>query len=74
MSGSAGGRAEQNLLRQAPHRAAEPTAWLGRCRRLTRDYARRPDSNEAMIMWSMTRLMTRRLAPPARARTVPTAP
>jgi transposase len=49
-------------------------AWLLHSRRLARDYERRPDSSEAMIMWSMTRLMTRRLAAPARARTAPKAP
>ena len=36
--------------------------WLMRSRRLARDYERRPDSSEAMILWSMTMLMTRRLA------------
>jgi transposase len=36
--------------------------WLLRSRRLTRDYERRCDSSEAMILWSMTMLMTRRLA------------
>ena len=41
--------------------------WLMRSRRLARDYERRPDSSEAMILWSMTMLMTRRLAGPARA-------
>jgi transposase len=41
--------------------------WLLRSRRLARDYERRPDSSEAMILWSMTMLMTRRLAAPARA-------
>ncbi|MEU0741137.1 transposase [Streptomyces sp. NPDC006134] len=48
--------------------------WLMRSRRLARDYERRCDSSEAMIRWSMTMLMTRRLAVPARARTAPTAP
>ncbi|RZB13415.1 hypothetical protein StrepF001_44255 [Streptomyces sp. F001] len=48
--------------------------WLMRSRRLARDYERRCDSSEAMILWSMTMLMTRRLAAPARARTAPTAP
>jgi hypothetical protein len=33
-----------------------------RSRRLARDYERRPDTSEAMILWSMTMLMTRRLA------------
>ncbi|WP_425824667.1 IS5 family transposase [Streptomyces fractus] len=37
-------------------------AWLLRSRRLARDYERRPDSSEAMIRWSMTMLMIRRLA------------
>jgi transposase len=41
--------------------------WLLRSRRLARDYERRCDSSEAMILWSMTMLMTRRLAAPARA-------
>ena len=41
--------------------------WLMRSRRLARDYERRPDSSEAMILWSMTMLMTRRLAVRARA-------
>lgn len=49
-------------------------AWLLRSRRLARDYERRPDSSEAMILWSMSQLMTRRLAAPARARAAPTAP
>ncbi|MEU8685764.1 transposase [Streptomyces sp. NPDC048611] len=48
-------------------------AWLMRSRRLARDYERRCDSSEAMIRWSMTMLMTRRLAAPARSRTAPTA-
>lgn len=36
--------------------------WLLRSRRLARDVERRCDSSEAMILWSMTMLMTRRLA------------
>ena len=40
---------------------------LMRSRRLARDYERRPDTSEAMILWSMTMLMTRRLAARARA-------
>jgi transposase len=48
--------------------------WLMRSRRLARDYERRCDASEAVILWSMTMLMTRRLAAPARARTAPTAP
>lgn len=49
-------------------------AWLLRSRRLVRDYERRPDSSEAMIRWSMTMLMIRRLAGPQRARTALRAP
>ncbi|MCE7082941.1 IS5 family transposase [Streptomyces sp. ST2-7A] len=37
-------------------------AWLMRSRRLARDYERRPDSSETMILWSMTMVMSRRLA------------
>ncbi|MEY9995967.1 hypothetical protein ABIE67_007999 [Streptomyces sp. V4I8] len=33
-----------------------------RSRRLARDYKRRCDSSEALILWSMTMLMNRRLA------------
>ncbi|WP_190195268.1 IS5 family transposase [Streptomyces minutiscleroticus] len=36
-------------------------AWLSRSRRLARDYERLPASSEAMILWSMTTIMTRRL-------------
>jgi putative transposase len=38
-------------------------AWLGRCRRLSKDYERRPESSEAMIYIAMTHLMLRRLEP-----------
>ncbi|MFJ9713903.1 IS5 family transposase [Streptomyces sp. NPDC101234] len=37
-------------------------AWLMRSRRLARDYEGRPDSSEAMIRWSMSMVMSRRLA------------
>ncbi|MER5618459.1 IS5 family transposase [Streptomyces sp. NPDC002215] len=37
-------------------------SWLMRSRRPVRDYERRPDSSEAMILWSMTMLMSKRLA------------
>ena len=36
--------------------------WLGRYRRLSKDYERLPESSEAMVYWAMTRLMIRRLA------------
>jgi putative transposase len=35
--------------------------WLGRNRRLSKDYEGRTDTSEAMIYWGMTRLMVRRL-------------
>ncbi|MFF4829090.1 hypothetical protein ACFY20_40380, partial [Streptomyces sp. NPDC001312] len=42
MSGSAGGRAEQDSpSRRAPHRAADPTSWPAGCRRLHRRYERK---------------------------------
>ncbi len=37
-------------------------AWLGRYRRLAKDYERRLQSSEALIMLAMVRLMLRRLA------------
>ena len=37
-------------------------AWLNQSRRLSKDYERLPQSSEAMIYLSMTRLMLRRLA------------
>jgi putative transposase len=37
-------------------------AWLGRCRRLSKDYEHQPASSEAMIHRAMTHLMLRRLA------------
>ncbi|QTI90870.1 IS5 family transposase [Streptomyces sp. AgN23] len=37
-------------------------AWLMRSRRLARDYEGRTDSAEAMIWWSMSMVMSRRLA------------
>ncbi|MEV5787743.1 hypothetical protein ACGFWD_44670, partial [Streptomyces sp. NPDC048448] len=61
MSGSAGGRAEQDLPRQAPHRAADPSAWLMHHRRLARDYETHPHRSTAMIQLAAINLMTRRL-------------
>ncbi|MDQ0808735.1 transposase [Streptomyces sp. B3I7] len=43
-------------------------AHLMRSRRLARDYERRTTSAEAVIYWSMTMVMTRRLAGPRRER------
>ncbi|MFD9977921.1 transposase [Streptomyces sp. NPDC059017] len=37
-------------------------AWLMRSRRLARDYETRTDSSEAVIRWSMSMVMSRRLA------------
>ncbi|MFE7332865.1 transposase, partial [Streptomyces sp. NPDC057565] len=47
-----------------PHRwAVERTfVWLLQSRRLVRDYERHPATGEAVIRWSMTILMSRRLA------------
>jgi putative transposase len=38
-------------------------AWLGRCRRLSKDYEREPASSEAMVKVSMIQHMLRRLRP-----------
>ena len=38
-------------------------AWLGRARRLSKDYERQPESSEAMMKVSMIHLMLRRLEP-----------
>lgn len=37
-------------------------AWLGRCRRLSKDYEFLPQSSEAMVYLTMTRLMLKRLS------------
>jgi len=39
-------------------------AWVGRYRRNSKDYERRTDSSESMVMLSMTSLMLERIAPP----------
>jgi putative transposase len=43
--------------------AERTIAWLGRCRRHSKDYERRTDSSESMIRVSAIHLMLRRLAP-----------
>lgn len=56
--------------------------WLLRHRRLVRDYERRPDHHEAMVLWATVSIMTRQLTrelsgqpPPARwGRPRPTSP
>ena len=40
-------------------------AWIGKRRRTTRDYEHLPGSPEAMILWAVIALMTRRQARPA---------
>ncbi len=37
-------------------------AWLGRYRRLSKDYEQLPETSEAMIYAAMVRIMLRRLA------------
>ncbi|WP_338120101.1 transposase [Streptomyces sporangiiformans] len=46
-------------------------AWLLRSRRLVRDYERRTVTSEAVILWSITMLMSRRLAAQRRQRPAP---
>ena len=41
-------------------------AWITSYRRCARDYERLPAHHEAMILWAMITLMTRRLARPSR--------
>ena len=38
-------------------------AWLGRCRRLSKDYEVLPETTESWVYIAMTHLMLRRLAP-----------
>ena len=42
-------------------------AWLGRCRRLSKDYEALPETTEAWIYIAMNHLMLRRLHPSPRA-------
>ena len=41
--------------------AADPSGWLLRYRRLVRDYERRPEHHEAMVLWATVTIMTRQL-------------
>jgi putative transposase len=42
--------------------------WLGRCRRLSKDYEELPEVSEAMVTLAMIRLMLHRLVHPKRKR------
>jgi transposase len=42
-------------------------AWISKHRRTVRDYEQLPASHEAMIIWAMIALMTRRLTPPGQS-------
>lgn len=59
-------RTEQHTFAVLPRRwVVERTfAWITRSRRTVRDYERLADHHEAMIWWSMTIVMSRRLARP----------
>ncbi|MFE0063482.1 transposase [Streptomyces sp. NPDC059003] len=51
--------------------------WLGRSRRLTRDYETTPRSQESQIYWTMTSIMPRRVtnaSPVTTYRTTPETP
>jgi transposase len=57
-------RRNQHTFEVLPRRwVVERTfAWISKHRRTVRDYEHLPASHEAMILWAMTALMTRRLA------------
>ncbi|MFJ8777634.1 hypothetical protein ACIRGH_00005, partial [Streptomyces sp. NPDC102476] len=61
MSGSAGGRAEQDLLRQTPRRAADPTAQPALVRRLRIHWEIRDDIHEAFLTLGCALICWRRL-------------
>jgi transposase len=60
-------RREQHIFEVLPRRwVVERTfAWISKHRRTVRDYEQLPASHEAMILWAMIALMTRRLTQPA---------
>jgi transposase len=60
-------RREQHVFEVLPRRwVVERTfAWISKHRRTVRDYEQLPASHEAMILWAMIALMTRRLTQPA---------
>ncbi|WP_264660274.1 transposase [Azospirillum canadense] len=45
-------------------RAERTFAWLGRHRRLSKDYERLPESEEAFIYMAMSHILVKRLARP----------
>lgn len=58
-------------------KAERALAWLGRSRRLTRDYETAPRSQESQIYWTMTDIMLRRVtdtSPVTTYRTTPETP
>lgn len=63
-------RTEAGCFEVLPHRwVVERTfGWLGRYRRLSKDYEYLPESSETMIYVSMINLMTHRLAPERKSR------
>src|ERR1700675_1344671 len=58
-------RKDQEGFKVLPQRwVVERTfAWIGRCRRLSKEYERRTDTSETIIKISMLHLMLKRLAP-----------
>ena len=56
---------QQHTFQVLPRRwVVERTlAWLGRCRRLSKDYEERPESSEAWVHIAMVNLMLKRLRP-----------
>lgn len=57
-------RTELHVFKVVPRRwvVQRTFGWLLRYRRLVRDYERRPEHHEAMVLWATVRIMTRRLA------------
>jgi transposase len=60
-------RREQHVFEVLPRRwvVERILAWITAHRRCARDYETLPASHEAMILWAMIALMTRRLTQPA---------